>query len=57
MELSLRVGDLVQVEEKDKSYINSFRKYGYIIICYFLCGESEEVEVEQCREALPVERT
>ena len=40
MELLLRVGDIVLVDEKDKDYINHSGKYGYVIVFYLVCEES-----------------
>ena len=50
MNISSRVGDMVLVDDKDKSYINCSGKYGYVTVFYLVSGESEEVEVERCRE-------
>ena len=57
MEISLRVEDIVLVDDKDKAYINFSRKYGYVTVCYLVSGESEEVEVEQYREVLHLDGT
>ena len=45
--MSLRVEDIVLVENKDKTCINHSGKYGYVTVCYLVSGESEEVGVKQ----------
>ena len=57
MELLLRLGYIVLVYKKDKSCINSSGKGVYIIVCYLVIGENEEVEVKQSREVLIFEGT
>ena len=57
MEMSLRVGDIVLVDEKDKSYLFFSGKDAYVTVCYLVSGESEEVEVERCREVPLLEGT
>ena len=47
MEISLRVGDMILLDEKDKSYINCSSKYFCVTVCYLLSGESSEVVVNQ----------
>ena len=40
MELSLRVGEIVLVDDKDKAYIMFSGKYGCVTVCYLVSGES-----------------
>ena len=47
MEIYFRVGDIVIVENKYKSYINVSIKDGYVTVFYLVNGEIEEVEVKQ----------
>ena len=55
--MPLRVGYIFLVNNKDKSYINSSGKDSYITICYFVSEESEDVELELCREVPRLEVT
>ena len=56
-EFSLRVVDMVIVENKYKSYINCSDKDSYVTVFYLVSGEIEEVEVERCREVPILEGT
>ena len=47
MEISLRVGDIVLVENRYKSYMDFSSKDGYVTIFYLVSGEIEEVRVKQ----------
>ena len=40
MEMSLKLGYIVLVDDKDKSYINVSGKDGCVIVCYLVSGES-----------------
>ena len=55
--MSLKVGDMVLEDKKDKSYINCSVKDGYVTVCYLVSGESEEFDVERCREVQLFEGT
>ena len=48
---------MVLFDERDKAYINRSGKDSYVTVCYLVSGESEEVEMEQCREVTLVEGT
>ena len=48
---------MVLVDERDKAYINRSGKDSYVTVCYLVSGESEEVEVKQCREVPLLEGT
>ena len=48
--MSLRLEDIVLVDDKDKAYIYCYGKDDYGTVFYLVNGESEEVEVERCRE-------
>ena len=41
--MALTVGDMFLVEDKDKAYINRYRKDCYVTVFYLVNGESEEV--------------
>ena len=43
MELYLRVGDIVLVDEKDKAYINRSGKDGCAIVCYLVSACQKKV--------------
>ena len=45
--MSLRVGDIVLVENRYKSYMDFSSKDGYVTIFYLVSGESEEVGLKQ----------
>ena len=55
METTLRVGDVVFVDDKDKAYIDCFIENVYIAVRSLVCGSSEEVGVGRCREVPHVE--
>ena len=55
MRVSLGVGDIVIIDEKDISYIDFSNEYSYVTVFYLVGSTSEEVDVYLCREVPSVE--